>query len=295
MSRAFRLPSGQKILDSLIASWTTLVFIFLYLPIALLVAFSFNSSRLNIRWEGFTFEWYRALLDDTALMIALKNSVIIAAATTAISVILGTAGAWIFHRYRLPLRRVFGTLLVLPMLVPEIIMGISLLILFTAVTHQLERWQEATSAPEWFSDLEIGLGFTTVVISHVTFCFPFVLVAVQARLAGADPALEEAALDLGATPLRAFWHVMMPYMMPAIIAGGLMAFTLSMDEIIVTYFTTGPDSTTLPLRIFGRVKRGLDPSLNAISAVFILATAVLVGISERIRNRSRQRGTAAQI
>jgi len=151
----------------------------------------------------------------------------------------------------------------------------------------MEGWQATPGAPAWFGDLEFGLGFTTVIISHVTFCFPFVLVAVQARLAGVDPALEEAAMDLGATPARAFWHVMVPFMLPAIISGALMAFTLSMDEIIVTYFTCGSDSQTLPLKVFGRVKKGLDPSLNAISAVFIVATAAFVVLAEWVKRRRR--------
>jgi spermidine/putrescine transport system permease protein len=134
----------------------------------------------------------------------------------------------------------------------------------------LEGWQEAVSGPEWFTEMSFGLGYVTVIIAHVTFCFPFVLVAVQARLSGLDPSLEEAALDLGATPARAFWHVIIPYMLPAIISGALMSFTLSMDEVIVTVFTSGPESKTLPLVMFDKVRR-VNPSLNAISAVLIIA------------------------
>ena len=152
------------------------------------------------------------------------------------------------------------------MVIPEILMGVSLLIFF-ATAH-------------------VTLGFATVIISHVTFCFPFVLVAVQARLAGLDPSLEEAAMDLGATPFQAFRLVVVPYLMPAIISGALMSFTLSMDELIVTYFTYGPSSVTLPIKIFGEVKKGLNPMLNAISAIFIVATAVLVVIANSI-NRVR--------
>jgi spermidine/putrescine transport system permease protein len=128
-----------------------------------------------------------------------------------------------------------------------------------------------------------GLGFATIIIAHTTFCFPFVLVAVQARLAGVDPFLEEAAMDLGAPPLKAFWLVMVPYLLPAIVSGALMSFTLSMDEVIVTYFVKSPASETLPIKVFGLAKKGLDPSLNAISAVFVLATAVLVVVSEAAR------------
>jgi spermidine/putrescine transport system permease protein len=287
MSRPLRLPSGLKLMNLLLGGWTGLVFAFLYVPIILLIVFSFNDSRLNLQWEGFTLDWYRKLATDTVLLRALKNSLVIAVITTALSVTLGTIGAWLLYRYRFPLRRFLNTLIFIPMAVPEIIMGISLLILFAMVFRRLEGWQELASAPEWFANLEFGLGHLTVIVSHVTFCFPFVLVAVQARLAGVDPALEEAAMDLGASPLQAFWHVMVPYMLPAIISGALMAFTLSMDEVIVTVFTTGSESRTLPLVMYDRVKKGLDPSLNAVSTLFILATIILVLVSEWLKRADR--------
>lgn len=292
MTRSLRLPSGLRLMNFLLGSWTGVVFAFLYIPILLLAVFSFNDSQLNLHWEGFTLDWYRALAEDTVLLEATKNSLIIAAITTVLATTLGTAGAWLLHRYRFPLRRLFNTLIFIPMVIPEIIMGISLLILFSIGIGWAEQMQGAAWAPQWLADAEFGLGYTTVIISHVTFCFPFVLVAVQARLAGVDPALEEAAMDLGATPWRAFWHVMVPFMAPAIVSGALLAFTLSMDEVIVTFFTAGSDSQTLPLKIFGRVKKGLDPSLNAISTVFILATAALVVISEWIKRPKPRNSTS---
>jgi len=248
------------------AGWTAAVLLFFYLPIAVLVLFSFNESRLNIVWTGFTWEWYAALWRDRGLVRTLQNSLIVAAATTACSVALGTAGGWLLHRFRYRASAVLETLVFLPMIVPEVILGVSLLILF--VTIGLE------------------LGYTTIVISHVTFCVPFVLAAVQARLAGLDPALEEAALDLGATPAQAFRRVLVPYLMPAIAAGGLMAFTLSLDELIVTWFTASAGTRTLPLEIFGRVKKGLDPSLNAISTVFVVFTVGAVLLIELLRRRN---------
>ena len=253
-------------MNRLLAAWAGLVFLFFYLPIAILVLFSFNQSKLNIVWTGFTFDWYLALLSDTVLIRALKNSLIVAVATTAISLVLGTAGAWLLFRYRYRASSMLETLVFLPMIVPEVILGVSLLILFVT--------------------LGMELGYTTIVISHVTFCFPFVMAAIQARLAGLDPSLEEAALDLGATPVQAFAKVLVPYLMPAIISGGLMAFTLSLDELIVTYFTASAGTRTLPLEIFGRVKKGLDPSLNAISTVFILVTVLAVVLSEALRRRN---------
>lgn len=246
--------------------WTVLVLLFFYVPIAILIAFSFNESRLNIEWTGFTTEWYAKMWNDRVLMRAAQNSVIVAAASTTLSVLLGTAGAWLLYRYRYKAAGLIETLVFLPMIVPEVIFGVSLLILFVT--------------------LEMQLGYTTIVISHVTFCFPFVMAAVQARLAGLDPSLEEAALDLGATPLQAFFKVLVPFLMPAILSGALMAFTLSLDDLIVTYFTASARTQTLPIVIFGKVKKGLDPSLNAISTVLILITVMALFLTEALRRRN---------
>ncbi|HEY8995519.1 MAG TPA: ABC transporter permease [Lacunisphaera sp.] len=261
------LPSGLKLLNWFLRGWTALVFVFLYVPIAVLVVFSFNSSRLNIVWESFTLDWYGKLLANAPLIKAAKNSLIIASATTVLAVLLGTAGAWLLHRYRFRFSQAIQTLVAVPMVMPEILMGISLLILFATVGFKL--------------------GFATVIIGHVTFSFPFVLVAVQARLQGMDPALEEAALDLGATPLRAFWLVIVPCLKPAIIAGGLMAFTLSMDELIVTFFTRSASAVTLPIQVFGLARVGLNPMLNALSAIFIVATVAFVLFSEYLKKLGR--------
>jgi spermidine/putrescine transport system permease protein len=256
----------MKLVTRLLGVWTGFVLLFFYLPIAVLVLFSFNQSKLNIVWTGFTLDWYTSLWHDTVLVRALQNSLIVAVFTTLISLVLGTAGAWLLYRYRYRASSVLETLAFLPMIVPEVILGVSLLILFVTIGLQL--------------------GYTTIVISHVTFCFPFVMASVQARLAGLDPALEEAALDLGATPLQAFTKVLVPYLMPAIVSGGLMSFTLSLDELIVTYFTASAGTRTLPLEIFGRVKKGLDPSLNAISTVFIAVTVLALLITEMVRRRN---------
>jgi spermidine/putrescine transport system permease protein len=256
----------MKWVRRLFGGWTVAVLLFFYLPIAVLILFSFNQSRLNIVWTGFTFDWYAKLLEDRVLVRSLQNSMIVASTTTLVSVVIGTAGAWLLHRYRYRGSSALETLIFLPMILPEVIIGVSLLILFVTIGLQL--------------------GYTTIVISHVTFCAPFVMAAVQARLAGLDPSLEEAALDLGATPPQAFRKVMVPYLMPAIVSGALMAFTLSLDELIVTYFTASARTRTLPLEIFGRVKKGLDPSLNAISTVFVLFTVFAVFATEALRRRN---------
>jgi spermidine/putrescine transport system permease protein len=239
------------------------VIVFLYLPIGVLVVYSFNRSRLNVVWEGFTLDWYRQLWSNEPLLAALQHSLWIAGVATLVSLVLGTAGAWLVHRYRFIGHRFIHGLVSLPVIMPEIIIGISLL--------------------SFFSALSIPLGFTTVIIAHVTFCFPFVLIAVQARLQGLDPALEEAALDLGATPLGAFWHVILPALKPALLAGGLMAFTLSLDEFVVTFFTSSARSATLPLRIYGLARVGLNPMLNALSTLLIIVTVGAAVFSSRLR------------
>jgi spermidine/putrescine transport system permease protein len=271
----------MQLVNLLCGGWSLLVFAFLYIPIILLVVYSFNASDMVTEWGGFSFEWYGKLWENTTLIDAMKNSLIVAAATTVISVVLGTIGAWLLYRYKYPALKALSTLIFIPMVIPEVIMGVSLLILFSVISAPLNHWLAG------FSEAEFERGYLTLIIAHTTFCFPFVLVAVQARLAGVDPNIEEAAMDLGAPPLKAFWLVMVPYLLPAIVSGALMSFTLSMDEVIVSFFVTGPHSQTLPLKVFGLARKGLDPSLNAVSAVFILATAVFVVLAETLRKLNR--------
>lgn len=247
----------------MLGAWIVLVLIFLYLPIGLVVAYSFNNSSINAVWHGFTTRWYQQVWSEGPLMNALLNSLVIASAVTVVSSILGTLAAWLLHRYRFAGAAAVRGLIYFPMVVPEIIMGVSLLLMFAR--------------------LGIERGYLTVIIAHVTFCFPFVMIAVQARLRGLDPSLEEAALDLGATPIKAFLRVIVPFLLPAIVAGALMAFTLSLDEFVVTYFTCDARSTTLPVKLYGMVKVGIDPSINALSAVLVVATLVLLAAADFVR------------
>ena len=263
--RRWWLPQGPAVQRAFFGGWTIGVFAFLYLPIVLLVVYSFNDSRLNLYWAGFTTKWYGLLFGNEVLLRAFQNSLIVAAATTTLAVIIGTSAAWLLYRYRFPAQQTLGLLIFIPMVMPEVLMGVSLLVLFVS--------------------LGVPLGYGTLIIAHTTFCFPFVLVGVQARLQGIDPSLEEAAMDLGATPLKAFWLVIVPYLMPAIVAGALMSFTLSFDEYIVTIFTSGADSQTLPLKVYGMVRVGLNPQLNALSTLFIAATALLVIASQIFTRR----------
>jgi len=259
----FRLPDGPRLVRWFCGSWTALVFGFLYLPIILLVLFSFNESKSGFVWEGFTTKWYGELFQNRVLLHAFGNSLLIGLVSTILATVLGTLGAWMLYRYRFPVHRLMEAFIFVPMIMPEILMGVSLLVLFVI--------------------LSLPLSYLTVIIAHVTFTFPFVLVGMQARLQGMDPSLEEAAMDLGATPRQAFFRVIFPYLMPAIASGALLAFSLSLDDYIVTVFVTGAESQTLPLKVFGMVRVGLNPQLNALSALGIVLTMMLVFASESLK------------
>lgn len=261
-----RRPSGTTFQRWLFGGWTLLVFAFLYVPILLLVVFSFNKSKLGIRWTGFTTDWYGKLFTNSTLLDSFYNSLIVASVTTVLATLFGTIGAWLLFRYKFPARRLLGLLIFIPMVMPEVLMGSSLRLLVVAVGG--------------------SLGYVAMIIAHTTFCFPFVLVGVQARLEGIDPSIEEAAMDLGARPVQAFWKVIVPYLMPAIVAGALMSFTLSFDEYIVSVFLADATSQTLPLKVYGMVKKGLSPQLNALSTIFIVATFLLVLVTQVIKKRT---------
>ncbi|NDC80512.1 MAG: ABC transporter permease [Verrucomicrobia bacterium] len=259
----FHLPGGNALMRWFCGSWTSAVFAFLYLPIVLLVLFSFNQSKSGFHWEGFTLQWYEALFRNQILLRAFTNSLLIGTVSTLLATALGTLGAWMLYRYRFPIHRTMEALIFVPMIMPEILMGVSLLVLFV--------------------NLSLPLSYLTVIIAHVTFTFPFVLVGMQARLQGMDPSLEEAAMDLGATPRQAFFKVILPYLTPAIASGALLAFSLSLDDYIVTVFVTGAESQTLPLKVYGMVRVGLNPQLNALSALGIVLTMILVYASEKLK------------
>lgn len=236
------------------------VYVFLYAPIVVLVLFSFNDSQFTARWEGFTLEWYGRLFGDREWFRAGWNTLFIALVSTALSTGMGTLTALGLERARL--RRTKGLLLVfvyLPIVIPDLLMGISLAIFFF-----------------WAG---MGLGKTTVILAHVTFNISFVAVVVRARLRTLEPQLEEAALDLGATRWKAFWRVQFPLMAPAVFSGMLLAFTNSIDDFVVTYFTAGPGATTLSLKIFSTVRFGVPPEVNAVSALLFLNSTVLVLLS----------------
>ena len=224
--------------------------LFLYVPILVLIVFSFNASRYSASWHGFTGQWYRALLDDRTLLESVWNSVIVAVSSTAIAVILGVPAAIGLERLVPSRQRLAEAGLVLPLVIPEIMLGVSLMLLFVTI-----HWP---------------LSLLTVTVGHAAFNLPVVILIVRARLRRLDPHLTEAARDLGATAAQAFRRITLPLLLPAIAGGALMAFTISFDDFLVTFFTGGPGSTTLPLKVYSMVKAGVSPMINAISAIIVL-------------------------
>ncbi len=249
------LPSGLSLV-------TAFVYLFLYAPIVALVLLSFNNSRFSAVWQGFSLRWYALALKDAELIQSLRTSLIVAFLTAAIATTLGTAVALALARYRIRIRSALEVLVFLPVIIPEIIIGFA-----TAGFFGLAGW---------------AFGVKTIVAAHVAFSMSYVIFIVRARVAGLDPSYEEAAMDLGATPRQTFFKVTLPMIMPGVMSAALLVFTLSLDDYVITSFVAGPGATTLPLRIYSMVKTGVTPEINAISSVLLLATILMVFLSERL-------------
>ena len=245
-----------------LAAFVAGVLLLLHLPVAVLVAFSFNRSRFSTVWTGLTLDWYRQLLERDDLRRALGRSIVVGAAATAIAIVAGTLLALALARHRLRGRQAIETALYAPVVTPEIVIGVSLLMFFALV------------------GLPLGLG--TIVLAHATFCLPFVVIVMLARLAGMDRSLEEAAMALGANELSAFRRVTLPQLAPGIVAAALLAFTLSFDDFVITSFVAGPGSSTLPMVVYSMVRRNVDPTVNAISAIVVVATTGLALVANRL-------------
>ena len=253
----------QRIMTPL-SVYTLLCYLFLYLPIFVLAAFSFNASRFSVEWEGFTLSWYVKLIQDPLVLDALKNSVIVSIISMVVSTIIGTLTAYGLYRYRFRGKGVFDGILFLPIVTPEIIVGISLLIFFVLI--------------------QFPLGITSIIIAHVAFNIPFVMLVVRARLQGMDRSLEEAAMDLGADEWTTFFKITIPQLMPGILAGALLAFTLSFNDFVITFFVAGVGSTTLPLKIYSMVRLGVSPKINALSTLIVLFSVVFIVIADRLQH-----------
>ena len=263
-----------------IGSWllglnAALVFAFLYLPILILVLFSFNASRFGASWTGWTLDWYRELLADRRIADAFRTTMIIAVISTAVSTVLGTMLALALERHRFRGRTTIDATIYLPVVIPDIVMAVSLLAFFSLLFRLLN------------SALGMGVrtGLGTVIISHIAFNISYVAVTVRASLRNFDMRLEEAAQDLGATPWQTFRRVTLPLIMPGILGGALIAFTLSLDDFVVTFFTAGPGVNTLPLEVYGRVRRSITPEINAVSTLMLLASVILVVVSLLVQRR----------
>ena len=244
-------------------SWA--VYLFLYAPIAILVVYSFNEGRQTAIWTGFTFDWYAHLLENELILRAVKNSLVVATTTTVVTTLAGTMVALALARFRFLGRAATQAALYLPVIVPEVVIGAALLTFFGVAR------------------LRLGLG--TVVVAHVAFCISYVAIVVRARLAGLDRSLEEAAADLGAGAWDAFRRVTLPLILPGVVAGALLVFTVSIDDYVVTSFVAGVGSTTLPLQIYSMLKVGVTPEVNAVSTLLLLATVVLIAVAQRLQGR----------
>ena len=244
-----------------IALWASalVAYAFLYVPLAIVVVYSFNDSRLNAEWVGFTLDWYRRLAENEEMIAAAGNSLAIALVASLVSTVLGTMAGVAMHRYRMV---VLPILVLTPIAIPEILMGVALLIFFVM--------------------LNFSLGLVSVALAHIAFCIGFVAIVVRARLAGMDESLIEAARDCGATPWQAFARVTLPLIMPGVVAGALMAFTLSIDDFVITFFTAGAGTVTLPLQIYSMIKIAVTPEVNAVSTLLMLLTLVLIVVASRI-------------
>lgn len=243
------------------------VLVFLYAPILVLIIYSFNDSRYPGAWQGFTLKWYRTLLEANSVEArdiwrATRNTLLVAFCATIISMVFGTLAAWAMYRFRSRLQSLHQMLVYAPLVVPDILMGISLLMLFV--------------------NMNMSLGLTTIIISHTTFCISYVALVVLGRLQDFDHTLVDAARDLGANGFAVCVRILLPLLGPGIAAGGLLAFTLSVDDFVITFFTAGPGSTTLPVQVYSMMRHGTPTLINALSVIFIIVTFSVVIFSQRV-------------
>ena len=257
---------NNKFIDNLCL---LLVFIFLFLPIVVLIIFSFNTSRLNIVFEGFTLNWYKELINNKVLLEALGNTILVAVTSTLVSTIVGTISAYGLKKYNFIGKKIINELLYIPVIIPEIVLGISLLCIY--------------------SFMKLELGMFSLILSHIAFSIPFVIINVNSAIEAMNPNIEEAAADLGASKFKIFSKVVLPCLMPGIMSGAGLAFTLSLDDVVISYFTAGPDSNTLPLQIFSMIKSGVTPDVNALITVMLLMIFIGLFISMSFSLRTLKR------
>lgn len=248
--------------------YSFLIYAFLYIPIVVLIVFSFNDSKYRGNWSGFTLRWYQELFADPDIMRALYTTFVVAIISSVVATIIGTLTAVGIHSLRPRYKKFFINLSYIPMISPDIVIGISLLTLFVI--------------------LKLNLGYITLILAHITFNIPYVVFAVLPKLQQLDPHLEEAALDLGATPSQAFFKVILPEITPGILTGALMAFTLSLDDFMVSFFTTGSGVATLSIKIYSMTKRGVSPTINALSSIMFIVLLTIMCIVQIRQNKEKK-------
>ncbi len=245
------------------------IYAFLYLPIGIVVLFSFNTSKRNIVFEGFTLKWYKELFQNEPLLEAYGNTLIVGLASTLLATIVGTLASYGMSKYKFKGKGILDTLLYIPVVIPEIVLGISLLAIFNIS--------------------QIPMGLVSLIIAHATFCIPFVVFTVNARFAGFDKSVEEAAMDLGAGRIKTFFTVTLPIILPGVIAGAFLSFTLSVDDIIISFFTTGPGSNTFPLKVMELTKTGITPDVYALSTLVLAVTIFVVVFTQRDKKNAKNK------
>jgi spermidine/putrescine transport system permease protein len=254
-----------------------LLYVFLYAPIIVVIAYSFNSAKRGGPWRGFTTEWYGTLFQSAEKLSAVENTLILAVSSTAVSTVLGTLLGYGFNRYSFPGKKLFSWLMYIPVIIPDIVAAVAMLMFFAMLRNLIGLFE---------------LGLPTMIVAHITFQTPFIGIIVRSRLADMDPSIEEAAHDLGADTWQTFRHITLPLMMPGVFAGAALAFTMSIDDFVVSFFTAGPGATTLPILIYSSVKRGITPDINALATliimVSILGTLLITIFQRRGRNESAQ-------
>lgn len=265
-----------------------LIFVALYAPIVTLVAFSFNDSRRNIVWQGFTLKYYAVAWNNASLVESFVNSLTIAVLCTIFATVIGSMVALHLWRFRFPGKPAYEGFMALPIVIPEICMGVALLVFF-ARTGQWMAGFESGPIAWWRSLFTVWpLNLSSITIAHIAFSFPFVAVVVRARMAGFNRELEEASKDLGASEWQTFWNVVFPFMKPGVIAGALLAFTLSLDDFVITFFTSGPETVTFPVKVYSLVRRGVSPDINAASTVLIVITLIATVLAMKLQAPQKQ-------
>ena len=262
----------KKFIKRLPIIYVAVLTVLTYVPIFLTVVYSFNESKLTTVWEGFSLKWYAELFRDREIKEALINSLILAGLSCFCAAVIGTTGALGMHRRKSRLNDAIASVSMIPIMIPEIILGM----VFLSV----------------FSFMGLPFGMLTLVIAHTTFCVPYIYSMVKSRLVGMDKSLEEAALDMGASPIRVFFDITLPLIMPAVLSGGMLAFAMSFDDVVISIFVTGPTVNTLPIKIYTKMKTGVTPEINALATMMLLVTMVLLGVSALIgkKNKFSKRG-----